>query len=162
MSLKKELVNEYGNKLRVRVCGILLEKDAVLMVKHNTIGDEGYMWIPPGGGGEYEMSTKDTLRREFKEEVGLDIEVGELLFVSEFKNSKFHAIEMFFSVERVGGKLICGEDPEKGNESQIIMEVKYMNFIEINKIDKKKKHFLFKHCSSVQELLNMSGFYYNN
>ncbi len=162
MSLERALENKYGNKLRVRVCGILLKKDAVLMVKHNSIGEAGHMWIPPGGGVEYGVSTKDNLIREFKEEVGFDIEVFELLFVSEFRNSKFHAIEMFFRVERVGGELICGTDPEMCNESQIIEEVKFVDFDEINTIDTKKKHYLFKHCNSIQELLNMSSFYYNN
>ncbi len=162
MSLERALENKYGNKLRVRVCGILIKKAAVLMVKHNSIGEAGHMWIPPGGGVEYGVSTKDNLRREFKEEVGLDIEVFELLFVSEFLNSKFHAIEIFFRVERVGGELICGTDPEMRHESQIIEEVRFVDFNEINTIDTKKKHYLFKHCNSVQELLNMSSFYYNN
>ena len=132
------------------------------MVKHHSIGEAGHMWIPPGGGVEHGIPTKDNLIREFKEEVGLDIEVFELLFVSEFQNSKFHAIELFFRVERVGGKLICGTDPEMDDESQIIEDVRFVDFDEINTIDAKKKHYLFKHCNSVQELLNMSGFYYNN
>ena len=162
MSLKREVETKYGNRLRVRVCGIYVKKDAILMVKHNAIGGEKYVWIPPGGGVEYGTSIVDNLKREFKEEVGLDIEVYELIFVSEFRSTKFHAIEMFFRVEKVGGKLICGRDPEMSEELQIIEEVKFMKFDEINQISTKKKHNLFKHCNSIQELLNMSSFYFNN
>ncbi len=160
MSLKKEIENVYGNKLRVRVCGILIEKETILMVKHRAIGEGKYVWIPPGGGVEYGISIIDNLKREYKEEVGLDIKVHELLFVSEFRSAKFHAIEMFFRVESVGGALICGRDPEMSE--QIIEDVKFMEFDEINQISTKKKHNLFKHCNSIQELLNMSSFYFNN
>ena len=68
----------FGGKVRVRACGILIKEDAVLLLKHEGIGKEGYLWAPPGGGVEFNETIETTLKREFKEECGIEIKVEEL------------------------------------------------------------------------------------
>ena len=46
--MKKEISENFGGSLRVRVCGILVNEQGVLMVRHKGLSSEGYFWIPPG------------------------------------------------------------------------------------------------------------------
>jgi len=49
MGIRENILETYGGKLRLRVCGILLEEGALLMVKHKHLGSKGVLWAPPGG-----------------------------------------------------------------------------------------------------------------
>src|SRR5690554_3734995 len=107
----KDRINAiYGNNVRVRSCGICVKDDAILLVRHHGLGNKGTLWIPPGGGVELGERAIDALRREFREETGLNIEVGSFLFVNEFIESPLHAIELFFEVKVLNGTLISGID----------------------------------------------------
>ncbi|MGQ9616515.1 MAG: NUDIX domain-containing protein [Spirochaetota bacterium] len=84
--------------MHVRVAGILLKGSTLLMVKHNKCGRD--YWLLPGGRiatGEYSARA---LKREFLEELQLEVDVGELLFVVEtvFSVDK-HIIQPTFLVE---------------------------------------------------------------
>jgi ADP-ribose pyrophosphatase YjhB (NUDIX family) len=69
---------------RIRAAGILIEDDKILLVR---VKDHtGVYWIPPGRGMENEdATTKDALRREFREETNLRVKVGDLICVREFQ-----------------------------------------------------------------------------
>lgn len=150
---------EYGNKLRLRVTGILVENEKVLLIKHRGIGTSGYLWSPPGGGMEYNFSIQDNLKREYLEETGLDIEVVRFMFVNEVILKPLHAVELFFLVKKAGGNLKLGHDPESGMENQIIESINFFSFAAINKMKDDTLHNLFKHCRSISELLNMNGYF---
>lgn len=46
-------------------------------------------WYAPGGGWEFaEENIKEAAKREVKEEVGIDVEIGKLLYVQEFQESE--------------------------------------------------------------------------
>ena len=96
-TVSKEL---YEHKVRVRVCGILVEGSKMLLLKHEGVGSSGFIWSPPGGGLEFDQNAHSTLVKEFKEETDLTIEVGDFLFVNEYKDDRFHAIELFFFSEK--------------------------------------------------------------
>lgn len=95
---------------RIRVCGILKKNDELLFVKH--IKKEKEYWLLPGGGVDYGETFQSSLRREFKEEVNLDIEVKEMLFISEAiaPDNTRHIVNMYFEVEQLGGELKLGEE----------------------------------------------------
>jgi 8-oxo-dGTP diphosphatase len=154
-----DIVSNFGNRLRIRVNGICVQDQKILLVKHQSIGPAGFFWSPPGGGMEFGSSASENLEREFQEETGLKVKVEELLFVHEFLNVPLHAIELFFSVVIVHGNLTVGYDPELSHEQQIITELKWMNIAEVKGIDKINRHQVFDLCEQLDDLFNLKGYF---
>lgn len=67
----------------VRVYGILLDEHKRLLVSDEFIRGAYYTKLP-GGGLEIGEGTRDCLKREFKEETGLDITVGDHFYTTDF------------------------------------------------------------------------------
>lgn len=155
---RKEVESLYGNRLRNRVCGICTSENKILVIKHLGVGSKGYLLAPPGGGLEYGSSIENNLKREFKEETGLDVTIGEFLFINEYINKPIHTLELFFRVEIKGGKLEKGYDPEMAKESQIIEEVKFIDYNELKEEDNALLHNSFTKFNSLEELLNFKGY----
>ncbi|WMJ73475.1 NUDIX domain-containing protein [Cytophagaceae bacterium ABcell3] len=156
--LNKEIEKVFGNKLRVRVSGICIKDDKILLIRHSSLGPKGILWAPPGGGIHYGESAKETLKREFLEETGLKVEVNEFLFVHEFMEKPLHAIELFFKVTILSGEVALGTDPEMTQNNQIINEVVFLSFEEIKKKDPLIFHHVINLCGSTEEILNLRGF----
>lgn len=122
-------------RLRVSVYGILIENGKVLT-----------QWNPiikrynlPGGGVELGERLEQSLKREFKEETGLEIEVSKLLEVREdffmFRDEYAQSILLFYLVEKKGGEFLQngnGEDSEK------------VEFLSIEEIEKEEIDLMFK------------------
>ena len=138
--MEKKIIEYFGNRLRVRVCGILEEQGGILLARHSSIGKKGVLWAPPGGGMKFGSDAEQNLIREFKEETGLDISVEEFLLVHEFLSPPLHAIEMFFRVRRTGGELIMGHDPEMEINDQIIKEIRFVSREELLLMDPEIVH----------------------
>ena len=85
---------------RVRVAGILIEDDRILLIEH-TKNNKKY-WLVPGGGVDWGESAAEALIREFKEETGLDIEVEKFLFISETiaPDKQKHVINLYFKIKK--------------------------------------------------------------
>jgi 8-oxo-dGTP diphosphatase len=145
---------------RVRVCGLLFQNDTVLLLKHRGIGKEGYIWSPPGGGIDPGENVTTSLIREFKEETNLTVEIERFMFVNEYVDTRFHAIELFFTVRYISGELILGRDPEFEAGKQILVDTRFMNWNDLQKIESGKKHNIFGECSTLEGLQNLQGFYY--
>lgn len=159
--MRKEILENFGSSLRVRVCGILVNKHGVLMVRHQGLSSAGHLWAPPGGGMSFGMSASDSLVNEFREETGLLISVGELLFVNEFHQSPLHALELFFKVKQLGGEIKVGFDPEMAPGQQIIDKVKYFTFEDIATHQGPQIHSSFSKIKHPEELLNLRGYFQN-
>jgi 8-oxo-dGTP diphosphatase len=67
----------------VRVYGILLGADNQVLVSDELIRGD-YITKFPGGGLEFGEGTRDCLKREFKEEMDLDVTVGDHLYTTDF------------------------------------------------------------------------------
>ena len=111
----------YGHKIRVRVCGVLLFDDKVLMVKHQSLFGEGHFWCPPGGGVDFGERMEETLVREFKEETGLQIKIGKLLFVNQYIKTPLHSIEFFYEVFAQNTIVKLGQDPELAQDRKSVV-----------------------------------------
>jgi 8-oxo-dGTP diphosphatase len=157
--LNKEIISAFGNRLRVRVCGICIKDREILLVKHKSIGPKGIFWAPPGGGIDFGESAEASLVREFKEETGLDVEVIRFLFVHEFLEVPLHSMELFFEIRILGGNLITGRDPEMSLAQQMISEVRFMSFSEIENMDKDLIHNMFKLVKHPGKLKELKGYY---
>ena len=127
--MNKEIINQYGNKIRVRVCGICVQDDKILLVNHSGMNESGEFWSPPGGGLEFGESIEDCLKREFLEETNTVISVGKFLKINEFVKPPLHAIELFYEVKILSGEIKIGFDPEM--DYQIIKDIQWLNFEEV-------------------------------
>jgi len=110
---------------RIRVAGILKKKGKILLIKHKK--KEKEYWLLPGGGVDYGETFQEALKREFKEETALKIEVGNLKFISESiaPDMSRHIINIFFEVKYISGELRLGNE-------DILKELKYLDENELN------------------------------
>lgn len=156
MSISKTL---YEQNVRVRVCGLLRKNNSILLLKHQNIGKDKFLWSPPGGGVDFGESIMDTLVREFFEETHLMIDPQEYLFVNEYIDHRFHAIEIFFSVKYISGKLQLGGDPEVPANEQILTEACFLDFEKIKNLPKTQIHNIFQFCDHPKEVFDLRGFF---
>ncbi len=152
--MEKELEKVYGQRIRVRACGICFQDNKLLMVNHGGI-TSGDFWAPPGGGVEFGHTLDETLAREFAEETGLKITPGKYLFGCEFIQHPVHAIELFFEIAAYSGTLTKGTDPE----IHIIRDVRFLSAEEILEIHQDQLHGIFRFIKSPAELRVLSGFF---
>ncbi|AKD04578.1 NUDIX domain-containing protein [Pontibacter korlensis] len=145
----------YADKLRIRVCGICIKDDKLVVVRHGKTIDNYAFWAPPGGGLQYGESMQDCLKREFLEETGLQVEVGRFLYVNEFLHPPLHAVEFFFEVQTLEGELATGYDPEAQAEGQLIEHVQWMSVKELQNIPRQDKHRVLQLLLSLDDLLGL-------
>ncbi|HVZ80883.1 MAG TPA: NUDIX hydrolase [bacterium] len=84
--------------IRIRAAGILVKDDRILLVRHEKNGKS--YWLLPGGGVDFGESVAEGLRREFQEEVGLDIQVGPMVLVHDSIPPNHHrqVLNIYFMV----------------------------------------------------------------
>lgn len=70
-------------KIDVRVYGVCVESDKILLTDEIFRGLK-YVCKFPGGGLEYGEGTVECLEREFLEEMGVKVRVGDLLYLNPF------------------------------------------------------------------------------
>jgi ADP-ribose pyrophosphatase YjhB (NUDIX family) len=82
-----------------RVAGILIHNNKILLQKPTN--DDGFAF--PGGHVSFGETNAETLAREFKEEIGIDINVNGLKWVGEiffpWGNKPCHQICLYYMVE---------------------------------------------------------------
>lgn len=150
-------LSTFGNRLRVRVCGILKRNEKILLLKHNSIGTKGYLWSPPGGGVKFGEDLRSALIREYKEETNLDVVVEEFLFTNEYLQGSLHALEFFFKVKETGGDLSLGSDPELHPEAQMLEELRFFTKEELKSMDSETIHNAFRTVDATGEIEKIRG-----
>jgi 8-oxo-dGTP diphosphatase len=82
----------------LRVYGILINEQKQLLVSDEYIRG-GYYTKFPGGGMELGEGTRDCLKREFKEEMDLDVEIGAHIYTTDFYQiSAFNPAHQIISI----------------------------------------------------------------
>lgn len=86
------------NSFNIRVYGILQDEQKRILVSDEFIRGD-YIIKFPGGGLELGEGTRDCLRREFKEETGLDVTIGAHLYTTDFfQRSAFNKDHQIISI----------------------------------------------------------------
>lgn len=90
-----------SRKIRNAAKGLIIKDGKMLAIKINDGNEEWY--IMPGGGQEAEELLPETVCREVAEEVGIEIEAKELVFVVEGAHGEsFHRVDLVFLCEYIG------------------------------------------------------------
>jgi ADP-ribose pyrophosphatase YjhB (NUDIX family) len=111
------------------VTGIVVEDGRILLL--NQDADAGRSWSLPGGKLEDGETLAEALVREMKEETGLDVEPGRLLYVCD--NLPTQVVHMTFEARRTGGTvgdIAAGADttPIRGVEFVPVPKLRGLGF----------------------------------
>ena len=74
----------------IEVVAAVIKKDGEIFTTQRGYGEFEGMWEFPGGKIEFGESCEVALVREIQEELGVDIEVGELICTTEYDYPSFH------------------------------------------------------------------------
>ena len=155
--INPEIARSLGNRVRVRVCGLLQEGDRILMINHKGLYGHDF-WSLPGGGLEFGHSASETLQREFFEECGIKVDVGGLAFTCGVIKPPLHAIELILRITSFQGDPRPGVDPEIG-KNQIISDLQFLSWEQIRQIPENQLHPLFSKLNHPSEISSCSGFF---
>ena len=88
----------FNRQFGCRVAGIAIDDERVLLENYK----EEDFWALPGGGINFLETAEEALRREMREELGVEIQVGRLIWVVEnfFTNNgkSYHEVGLYFSI----------------------------------------------------------------
>ncbi len=99
----------------VGVGGVVIQDERVLLIRRGTEPLKGH-WSIPGGRLEWGETLREGVRRELREETGLDVRVGELIeaferiFRDEDGKLRFHFVILDFLCEAERGRPRPGGD----------------------------------------------------
>jgi ADP-ribose pyrophosphatase YjhB (NUDIX family) len=120
--------------VHVRVTGVVIEDDRILLLNQDT--DTGRSWSLPGGKVEEGETLATALVREMREETGLEVEPGRLLYVCDhLPGNGTHVVHLTFEARRVGGtigEVTAGADtrPIRGVEFVKLADLPALGFSE--------------------------------
>ncbi len=122
--------------MRVRVSALIIEDESILAIRHKKNNKEYYLL--PGGGVDEGEPIETAMRREMKEELNVDVRVGDLLFVAESisPDKSRHIISIVLECELIDRDFKLGEDERLSgysflNIDQLEKETFYPDFKQV-------------------------------
>ena len=115
-------------RIRNSAKAIIIQGDKVLLTKNQD--NDGYFYLFPGGGQEHGETLRQALIRECMEEVGQQVEIGELLHVREYigKNHEYasddfdvHQVEYYF-ISKIVNETKGNIEPTNPDSHQVGIE----------------------------------------
>ncbi len=101
-----------GDRPLVGVGVVLVEDGRILLVERGHEPSKG-LWAVPGGKVDLGETLRDAAVREVAEETGLEVEIGEVIWVGEHISEHGHIVLIDFLGSVVGGELAAGDDAER-------------------------------------------------
>ncbi len=111
---------------QIRVTGILIESDEILLVQQKVSDKRN--WSLPGGRLEHGETLQQGLIREMKEETGLDVEIIRMLYVCDVAVSDYTVLHITFLLKRTGGEVAL---PTNEFDENPIHDVKFVPVSEL-------------------------------
>ena len=109
-------MNKYS--IRTATKAIIIENEKILLNKYS----KDRTWYTfPGGGQDHNEDLKSNLRRECLEEMGADVEVGDVLFVREYiadhhnpspNRVGYHQVNIIFQCKLASDKFVTPLQPD--------------------------------------------------
>jgi 8-oxo-dGTP diphosphatase len=97
-------------KPRLGCAGIVWRRDGVLLGKRNKDPNRG-LWVLPGGGVAFGESFAETLRRELREETGIEVQVRGVLNVYELISApNEHRVIVYLVAHHESGEPVAADD----------------------------------------------------
>ncbi|XEC96605.1 NUDIX hydrolase [Paenibacillus tarimensis] len=115
-----------NNLIQVRVTGILIEDEQILLVKQKV--SDSRAWSLPGGRLEQGETLESAIQRELHEETGLRTKVKKLLYVCDVPATVPSLIHITFLMERIDGNIVS---PTNEFDKNPITEVKMVPISEL-------------------------------
>ena len=121
--------------MSVRVAAVLVKEGRVLLARHEK-GGESY-WVLPGGAVEPGETLAEALRRELREEAGLALEPGDILFVNAGYQPEAETGAVYFSATLTGDAGTESRVEEVGGETpgEVLREVRWVPVEELGHLD---------------------------
>ena len=105
---------EQFEKIRVIACLLIERNGKFLFTRQAPDAPRGAgQWFFPSGHVELGESLEETLKREAKEEVGLDVKFEKLVGYAEYIKAPHHVLILFGRCEIARGKITPGGDVDK-------------------------------------------------
>lgn len=99
-----------NKKPRLGCAGIVWRRDGVLLGKRNKDPNRGF-WVLPGGGVAFGESFAETLRRELREETGIEVQIDRLLNVYELISAPDeHRVIVYLVAHYESGEPVASDD----------------------------------------------------
>ncbi|MBJ7987547.1 NUDIX hydrolase [Bacillus cereus] len=114
------------NVMQVRVTGILIEDEKVLLVNQKVSNRN---WSLPGGRVENGETLEEAMIREMREETGLEVKIKKLLYVCDKPDTLPSLLHITFLLEKVEGEIIL---PSNEFDNNPIHDVQMVPIIELS------------------------------
>ncbi|EOP37779.1 MULTISPECIES: NUDIX hydrolase [Bacillus] len=118
--------------MQVRVTGILIEDEKVLLVKQKVANRN---WSLPGGRVENGETLEEAMIREMREETGLEVKIKKLLYVCDKPDASPSLLHITFLLERIEGEITLPSNefdlnPIHDVQMVVIKDLSYYGFSE--------------------------------
>ncbi|MDA8193343.1 MAG: NUDIX domain-containing protein [Thermaerobacter sp.] len=100
------------NSPAVGVGAIIRQESGRVLLVQRKFAPEKAKWAFPGGHLHWHEDVRSAIQREVHEECGIEVAVGELLFVAELRGPDYHFVVLDFGADFRGGRLRPGSDAE--------------------------------------------------
>ena len=91
--------------IRNSVKAIIIQNDQLLVIKKED--HEGVYYLLPGGGQEYRETFHQTLKRECIEEIGQEIEIGDVILIREYVGKNHEHAEFDYNTHQIEYMFLC-------------------------------------------------------
>jgi len=91
------------------VAAVIVQDGKLLLIRRGVEPSRG-KWSIPGGSVEWGESLLDAVRREVREETGLEVEVGKVAGIFDLIAEGFHYVIVDYFAHPIGGELHPGDD----------------------------------------------------
>ena len=139
--------------MHTSVRGIVNYNDKIVLIHRIKTKDDGTVrdyYVTPGGKIEEDESHEEALRREIKEELGIEIEIKDLCLELDDRDYN-DSFQYFYNCNYKAGELGTGDGPEFTDKEN------YKGVFEIVLVDKKEISKLNLVPEKIKEILVNNG-----